>query len=311
MPAEPPRGGRECLDQDQVVHLFNTLVRRDDPWAAVLMLMQMQCAERADCCRQSRRGWFHDLDPHAGQPANVQIPKVNGKTVPRTIPVHKTFADLLHQWLSGNPLKGPMSQWPWEGQDTQASTAMLFPGRVRGGVDNRHWGVSVSRRAYLLKVTAAAEDILAERAEHRRSGKPHPFDECDLTRLGTHSFKKTGVSLLRDVCRSIAVVSAISGTSGYMLSKVYDVPTVKRQRKALRDAFGCVFTQVNGSNTSSSAAGSSTTGGSATASAAHSNASFKFCPRCGNLRADPQWAWCPHCGHQWATHQDHDTTSEA
>ena len=75
MPAEPPRGGRECLDQDQVVHLFNTLVRRDDPWAAVLMLMQMQCAERADCCRQSRRGWFHDLDPHAGQPANVQIPK--------------------------------------------------------------------------------------------------------------------------------------------------------------------------------------------------------------------------------------------
>ena len=199
MPAEPPRGGRECLDQDQVVHLFNTLVRRDDPWAAVLMLMQMQCAERADCCRQSRRGWFHDLDPHAGQPANVQIPKVNGKTVPRTIPVHKTFADLLHQWLSGNPLKGPMSQWPWEGQDTQASTAMLFPGRVRGGVDNRHWGVSVSRRAYLLKVTAAAEDILAERAEHRRSGKPHPFDECDLTRLGTHSFKKTGVSLLRDV----------------------------------------------------------------------------------------------------------------
>jgi len=139
--------------------------------------MQMQCAERADCCRQSRRGWFHDLDPHAGQPANVQIPKVNGKTVARTIPVHKTFAELLHQWLSGNPLKGPMSQWPWEGQETQASTAMLFPGRARGGVDNRHWGVSVSRRAYYSKVAAAAEDILAERAEHRRNGKPHPFDE--------------------------------------------------------------------------------------------------------------------------------------
>ena len=91
------------------------------------------------------------------------------------------------------------------GPEVKARTRKLqrqcsyFPGRVRGGVDNRHWGVSVSRRAYLLKVTAAAEDILAERAEHRRSGKPHPFDECDLTRLGTHSFKKTGVSLLRDV----------------------------------------------------------------------------------------------------------------
>ena len=290
VPENPKRGGRECLDANQVAHLFKTFVRRDEPWVAILMLIQMFCADRADCCRRACRGWFQSLDPQDGQPPTMHIPRVNGKTRARNVPVDEQFAKLLHGWLTVCPLKGPNSQWPFEGQETNAETAVLFPGRVRGGTNRRDWDTPISRRAFHGKVVAAAGDLIAERAEDRRAGKPHPFDDCDLTKVGTHSFKKTGVTLLKDVCRSTAVVSAISGTSAETLDTVYDVPTAKRQRQAVGDAFSGILDRVTGNPASSSSAASGRAG---------DGAAVRFCPHCGQQRADPQWVWCPHCGRKF------------
>ena len=42
-------------------------------------------------------------------------------------------------------------------------------------------------------------------------GDEHPFDGFKLEKLGTRSFKYTGVSLMKDVSSSTALVGAVSG----------------------------------------------------------------------------------------------------
>ena len=106
----------------------------------------------------------------------------------------------------------------------------MFPGLdPKGRISN----IAVSERAYLQRLRNAADHQVQSRTSARMLGNPHPFDEFDLSRLGTHSMKKTAVTLLKDAGVSTAIVSSVASTSVGMLDRVCDHPTPKRQRQAL------------------------------------------------------------------------------
>lgn len=216
-------------------------------------------------------------------PPSVEAPKVNGKTRPRSVSVSPAFAKVLHGWLYEEPLRGPESQWPFAGQLVEKAAANLFPGVVGVGQGKRRWLKAVSQRRYLEQVRKAAQMLQRERAEHRRAGLDHAFnafDECSLAHTGTHSFKRTGVSLLKDQCRSTAVVASISGTSKATLEKVYDTPTRKRQREASKAAFDAVVGEAQRKATKSQT----------------QKVAIKFCPRCGAAKEKADWVVRPFCG---------------
>lgn len=131
--------------------------------------------------------------------------------------------------------------------------------------------------------------VSKERTEQRLLGNKHTFDDCDLAKLGTHSFKRTGVTLLKDVCRSTAVVAAVAGTTARTLDRIYDCPTAKRQRRAVAEAFedivGSIDTVGNATGATSSTAGRPT--------------GAKFCSMCGQARGERAWVCCPFCGHRY------------
>ena len=56
-------------------------------------------------------------------------------------------------------------------------------------------------------------------------------------KLGTHSFKYTGVSLMKDVSSSTALVGAVAGTSAKTLDRIYDSATIPRQLSMVAQAF--------------------------------------------------------------------------
>ena len=108
------RGGREALTQKQVVLFYQTLVWScHAPWAAVLMLLQLFLGDRCDCARQAATSWFVNFGQHDvwGWP-EISIPKVNGKTQPRKIPLNPGFADLLWGWMTKEPLSSGKQIWP-------------------------------------------------------------------------------------------------------------------------------------------------------------------------------------------------------
>ena len=76
------RGGREALTQSQCIKLFQTLVTFS-PWAAMLSLLQLFIADRADCTRQCCWGWLSGLEPGGKSQSMITIPKANKKTVAR------------------------------------------------------------------------------------------------------------------------------------------------------------------------------------------------------------------------------------
>jgi hypothetical protein len=91
--------------------------------------------------------------------------------------------------------------------------------------------------------------LVGERSECRyRGDRNHPFEEYDLTKLGTHSFKRSAVSLLKDFCASTAVVAAISGTQVNTLDTHYDEATIHRQLRAVQASLGPVFKAVAASS---------------------------------------------------------------
>lgn len=246
--AKKPKGrtGREALTVQQVSHLVAVLCLLGAPWAAVLCLFQLSLGERADAARRLDAQWVTNLDLGSAGLPTVAIPKVNGKTTPRSVALPAFLVRLVNLWLD-NPLVGAKNtQWPFEGHDlkkhlTDGTPRLLFPGRQVGGVNARNWDRAVSERAYLDKLCEAGREIAKERAEDRKNNKPHVFDDVDLDNLGTHTMKKTCVSLLKDANVSNAVISAITGTSIRTLDAVYDYPTFKRQREATAQAFGQIL----------------------------------------------------------------------
>jgi len=99
-------GGKEALTQNQCITLIQTLLVIC-PWAAVLSLLQLFIIDRADCARSCRWGWLSGMEPDSKRQASITIPKVNGKTIPRTIPIYQPFAALLWKTIHGNPIEAP------------------------------------------------------------------------------------------------------------------------------------------------------------------------------------------------------------
>ena len=241
-----PRGKRMCRTAEQVASLWQTLLRQvATPWAAILMILQLCLGERADAARQIRFGWFDGLlDAPEGEPVSINIPPgVNGKTQPRAVRLLPMMVRMLRKWLTSCPLHAADGsddrQWPLQGQPVQNSDTCLFPGlQLRKGREfHRTWTTPISERAYYDKIRQAANVLQQERASYEANDKPHVWEGAALSKLGTHSMKRTAVVLLKDGGGSSAVVAAICGTTAKTLDRVYDEPTLERQERALSNAY--------------------------------------------------------------------------
>lgn len=206
------RRGREALTIPQLNYLLWTLVHKIGcPWAAVLALCQLAFGERADCARRLDASWFSNLDPSSTSLPTVSIPKVNGKTTARTIAVPTFLAKLLWAWMD-QPLVGTFnSQWPFPDHQLQqhvkeGKQRFLFPGRRCGGPNLRNFDSPVSERGYLEKLEQAAKLIAHERVQDRLEGKAHLFEDIDVNNIGTHTLKKSCVTLLKDAAATDSVV---------------------------------------------------------------------------------------------------------
>ena len=80
---------------------------------------------------------------------------------------------------------------------------------VKVGAQCRTWAMHITRRGYLDRLTTLIRPILEkERVGCRNSDAEHPCDGFDLGKLGTHSLKWTAVNMLKDTCKSTAVVGS-------------------------------------------------------------------------------------------------------
>ena len=139
--------------------------------------------------------------------------------------------------------------------------------------------------------------------------------------MGTHSFKRSAVSLMKDTCTSTALCGAIAGTTAKTLDRVYDAPTLKRQQALVARAFGPVASSLQREESDAAlpprAAKKAKKKPRSPASAplplpprqsgaregqggARDGAPLaRFCAACGERREEPSWACCPWCGHMY------------
>ena len=271
------RGGRAGLDVAQIACLFHVLLDDGCPWAAVLMLLQLFLADRADAARQCQWKWFQGLDPASLNTPSVSVPKVNKKTHPRQVVLFPPFAELLWLWSKTDPLKAKCGQqWPCVGQAVSPEN-LLFPGWNSTG-QKRDWGKAITERAYLGRLHRAGQIIKEHRDAAQKSMAIHPFTDFDLSKLGTHSFKKTSVTLMSQAGVPFSVISAISGTSIKMLQSTYDIATPTRQSSALKTTFS----------------GLNSLGRKESPSA--SSPKIQYCGWCGSQLADSKHRFCSQCG---------------
>ena len=240
-PAASKRGPREGLDIEQYGCLFATLVGMGAEMIAMITLLQTLCGERADCICKSRVRWLQHLDSSKGAPATFRIEKVNGKTEPRDVPLAPSIAALLREWLSSG-LHGPAgNRWPLPGQNLEDPAAYLFPVLALGGSgakqNRRAFDQPITVRGYRSRLRDAASVLEQKRVVNHRRGEAHPFDGFPLGRLGTHSFKRSAVTLMKDTCASTSLVAVITGTTGKTLDRIYDTPTLKRQQTLVMKTF--------------------------------------------------------------------------
>ena len=278
-----PKGGRAPLGQNQCIALITTLMTIC-PWAAILSLLQLFIMDRADCSRKCCWGWLSGMHPEAKCQPSIGIPKVNGKTIACTIPIYQPFAEFLWKTSHGHPIESPNGEaWPAAGQDVDSPGAPLFPGYASDG-KTRDWNKPISERAFLARLHQAAEILRVQRAFAKANNVEHPFDGYDLSRLGTHSFKKTAVTLFSEQKISWAIISAISGTSIQMLQRSYDVATPARQHQAMEDVFDQAWRLVLDSEEPSSAQQNK------------KPAAAKYCGKCGFARRCEDDLFCTICG---------------
>ena len=227
-PESSKRGPREGLDIEQYCCLFAVLVGMGAEMLAIISLLQVLCGERADRMCKARVRWLRHLDPNDGSPATVRFEQVNGKTQPRDVPMERAIAALLQDWLT-NGLRGPGgNRWPLPGQNIDDPEAYLFPGLVLGGAgpksNCRAHGKPITARGYRGRRSEAAQVLERERMANNRRGEAHPFDGFPLDLLGTHSFTRSAVTLMKDACASTSLVAAIAGTTAKTLDRVYGHP---------------------------------------------------------------------------------------
>lgn len=211
--------------------------------------------------------------------------------MPRTIPIYKPFVDFLWKTTHGHSLQSLTGEtWPADGQDVDSAGAPLFPGYAKNG-QTRDWGKPISERAFLGRLHQAAEVLRAQRAVAKANGVHHEFEGFDLGLLGTHSFKKTSVTLMSEQKISWAIISEISGTSAQMLQRCYDIPTKGRQHDAMENAFDDpAWSNVLGPSEAGVEAPGCQHDGNGNAA--------KYCGKCGHLKRHSDDLFCTRCGAQ-------------
>ena len=262
-----PGHGTEAMDAPQFIWLWNTLKSQRSIWASVLLLLQLFCGERADAARQCRANWFQDFGNESAGSPQIKIPGgLNSKTIARSVPVPIKLAQIFHIWMHEKPLENTCGQkWPRQLFSERPEDALLFPGESKGEIN---YEAAISEKAYYNAIRRAARAITKERAASRRAGQEHVFEYFDLSKLATHSTKKTAVSLLKEERYSTAIISALTGTSARTLEAVYDKATFKRVRTASSQALGPVLRSI-GEDQGQSCCG------------APHQATAKFCYLCG------------------------------
>ncbi|CAE7408201.1 unnamed protein product [Symbiodinium sp. CCMP2592] len=300
----PERGGREALTAEQAVWLFNVL-RQIAPWAAVLFLITIMVGERAAAMCQASARWLRGMDPASSCVASIVIPRVNKKTTPRTVALPREFADLLWCWCNGNPLQGgsPESpqQWPHRGQaplfadrartrftKKALDARLLFPGRVIGGHNRRQWCKPITTRGFFGVFQACQEVLRKQRHEARSLGRNHPFEGVSLKKVTTHTCKKTAATLLSEKT-SVAVMSAITGTSSKMLLTTYVRPTADFQRNAMSAAYQPLLAGINQRSVDAEPRTENCVRG------------LVHCTGCGLKQGSSDWKHCPGCGRHFIT----------
>ena len=205
---------------------------------------------------------------------------MNCKTVERDIALPQSFAGLLWSWATEEPLTASSgSKWPATGQNIRNAGLPLFPGYDVTG-QRRDWRKTISEHAYHDRIRQAASILDKERSE---ATEGHCFDEFDLSRLGTHSLKKTAVTLMVEAEVSWAIISSITGTSIPMLQARCDTPTLDRQRVAMQSSFKHILKQgIAGQDQ-----------GIARAQASQPQ---RFCGQCGSKRSHQEDKFCANCG---------------
>ena len=273
------RGGREPLTHQQCTKLFHVLASFS-PWAAMLTLLQLFIGDRADCSRQCTWSWITGIGPDsAGQPT-IHIPKVNEKTTARQIPLHQPFAIFLQEKIYKEPLAAPSGEtWPIAGQPVSEASLPLFPGFDSSG-QKRLWTKPVSERAYFDRIRTAADILAKEVVASKAQGEIHTFEGFDLSKLGTHSFKKTAVTLMSEAKTPWSIIASITGTSIEMLQRCYDVPTSARQRQAMQQAYDGVLLQSP----------------ARPAEDRKQDPGAKFCGFCGTAKGNARHVFCTTCG---------------
>ena len=218
-----PRGKREPLEEKQILALFKTLLADGAAWAAALMVTQLSCGERAGAMAQARRRWLRDLALQEAAAPSICIEEVTKKTKGRDVPVTRCLADLLHKRVTVAPLVGCDSQWAMEGQPC-GKYDFLFPS-VNGLSACPDWNNP------WLRLRRAAELIRQERGRHREdtagtaTTHKHVFEDFDLGRLSTHSFKRSMVSRMKVLSKSTAMVGVICGTTPQCSSELVSLPS--------------------------------------------------------------------------------------
>lgn len=287
------RGGREALSTEQVSLFFATVVHEcHAPWAGALLLVQLCLGDRADAARQASTNWFKNIDPHGKGLPEANIPQVNGKTHPRCVPLPLSFARLLWSWITQKPLQSERAQWPLDAQDLHGAVLRnedryLFCARTGSGKNKPVIDKPISERSFLKQIRKTCDILCKQRVEHHRAEKTHTFDDVDLSKVGTHSWKKTAVTLMKDDHVSTSIISTVTGTSARTLDDVYDVPTQKRQRQVVDAILSPVMARVT------EPAGE--TSGSAEPSRHTAKESQNPCYVCSKL-VDINWQYCAFCG---------------
>ena len=156
-----------------------------------------------------------------------------------------------------------------------------FPGlRAGGNKYRRAWGRQVSIRGYRKRLRDVADVLEQDRSQKHQQGERHTFDDFPLDRLGTHSFKRSAVVLMKDTCTSTALVGAIAGTTAKTLDRVYDTPTWKRRQTLVTKTFHPLADTLRPRQATGQEA-----------------PSVGFYSQCGNTRESSYWTSCPWCGH--------------
>ena len=283
--------GREALTADQLVFFYKALLAHGPAWTAVLFIAQLMLGDRADCSRSCTTSWLHLSLPKP----YISIPEqeeqiINRKTMPRHIPVHAAFAKWLLQMMTASPVQGAKGCWPFTGQGLVSECGslnpdvLLFPGRVLGGVDCRQWDKPISERAYLENVVAVGKILERERQDHHIRGLSHAFDDVNMRRIGTHSLKKSAITLMKDAHVQTKIVGALTGTSPKLVESVYYQATMAKCREAVETTFTPVLEGLGAMEGELSAPSYLPAG---------------FCPKCNVQKKEPQWLYCPMCGSEF------------